>query len=201
MNSYTDEHGRIVAPVEPGPLVQTVDFGSFCDDIRFLAAALGKQPAPPDQLQRWLDSKFKLVSHLPLQRWIEISNVATNSWRFWNEFSASWVTTACAECDRLQKSKENPIPDLPNVQPIGAYIGVWLAQCAEARSLGKPEPTMAEVKAEMLSKGLDPDEARPSQNQLILHSIDGALADKPKPQGLDMAQARQAKREVEHLWA
>jgi hypothetical protein len=36
MSSYTDEHGRIVSDLEPGPLVKTVDFGMFCEDVRLM---------------------------------------------------------------------------------------------------------------------------------------------------------------------
>jgi len=201
MSSYADEHGRIVSDLEPGPLVQTVDFGMFCEDVRLISSQLRKSPVESDLMGRWLERKFKIVSHLPVQRWIEISDIALNSWQFWNEFTPEWVTQACRECDRLEKSRAAPPPPMPDKKPIGAYIGVWLAQCAKARSLGQPEPTMADVREQMRAKGCEPEEGRYSLNQLILSSLSGALATKPVSQGLTREETRAAKREAEELWA
>ena len=201
MSSYTDEHGRIVAPVEPGPLVQMLDFETFCDDIRFLSSTLGKAPVPPDQMSRWLQSKFKLVSHLPLKRWIEICDVATNTWRFWNEFSADWVQRACAEQARLEqapppKTQQGPYTNAP------AWFAAWMEASQEAIASARPVPTAEEIRQRMRDSHLDPDKTRPEQNQLVLaRALGGAHRPMPKAsQGMSREEARAAKREVEEAW-
>ena len=199
MNSYTDEHGRIVPPVEPGPIVQTVDFASFCEDIRYMSLALGKTPVPPEELPRWLETKFKLVAHLSLQRWIEICEVASNTWRFWNEFSADWVQRACAEQARLEQARGNPVRpgNISSAAPCPAWLGIWLKQCADARTAGKPEPTPASVRESMLERSLNPMEPRESLNQLIVQALARAQptaataatpapAPPPEPQGVEL---------------
>lgn len=199
--TYTDEHGRIVAPVEPGPLVQVLDFDSFCDDIRFLSSAMGKAPVPPDQMGRWLEAKFKLVSHLPLKRWIEICDVATNTWRFWNEFSADWVQKACAEQARLEqapppKAQQGPYTNAP------AWFSQWMMDSQFRLENGRLPQDPEDIRQRMRDSGLDPDKTRPEQNQLILaRALDGAHKPMPKaPQGMSREEARAAKREVESAW-
>jgi hypothetical protein len=202
--SYTDEHGRIVGAIEPGPLVQMVDFETFCDDIRFLSSVLGKPPVPPDQMRRWLDSKFKIVCHLSMQRWVEISDVATNSWRFWNEFTADWVQKACAEQARLEQA-EPPNPQPGPYSNCPSWFVSWMEACQDAISSGEKLPKPEEIRQGMRDRHLDPDKSRPEQNQLILAQVLAQVmrgSHKPmnESKGLTREQAQAAKREVEHLW-